>query len=65
MSCVVDCPDHYYADSNGQVCVSDCGVSSKFALREKGICVSDCPDPYFADPTTNLCVKDCPFEYFG
>ena len=56
MTCVVDCPDHYYADSNGQICVSDCGVSSQFAARDQGICVTNCTDQYYADSTTNWCV---------
>ena len=56
MTCVRECPDHYYADSNGQICVLNCSVSSKFALRDEGVCVTDCPDPYYADPTNNWCV---------
>lgn len=39
MTCVEECSDHYYADTNGQVCVTDCGVSGWFALRNESRCV--------------------------
>ena len=65
MSCVEVCPDHYYGDTNTQLCVSNCSVSDEYAHREEQICVAECPDPLYADPTTHHCVLVCPFGYFG
>ena len=33
MSCVTECPDHTFAETIGQVCVTNCGTNSKFGLR--------------------------------
>lgn len=65
MSCVKKCPDHFYANSLNQLCVSNCSVAGRYADEAAGKCVPTCPDALFADPTTYLCVGVCPFGYFG
>jgi hypothetical protein len=63
MKCVKVCPDHYFAESVGQVCVTNCSGNSKYGLNN--ICWTGCTGEYSADPTTFLCVKKCPFTYFS
>lgn len=65
MSCVTDCPDHFYGNTNNQLCVSNCSVSSQYAYLQTGLCVSSCPGALFADPITYMCVSVCPFGYVG
>ena len=63
MRCVKVCPDHYFAESVGQLCVTNCSGTSKYGLNN--VCWPGCTAEYSADPTTFLCVKKCPFTYFS
>jgi hypothetical protein len=65
MTCVTRCPDHFYGNTNNQLCVSNCSVSGQYAHLPTQLCKTACPGSLFADPTTYICVAVCPFGYFG
>lgn len=65
MTCVTQCPDHFYGNTVNQLCVSNCSVAGQYGLQDTKKCVPTCPGALFADPTTYLCVGVCPFTYFG
>lgn len=57
------CPDHYYAQLTGQICVANCSSWNQYGLGN--LCYSACPNNTNADPTTFNCVQVCPFGYFS
>lgn len=54
MKCVLNCPDHYFAETIGQICVINCSINSKYGLNN--VCYDSCTGIYNRDPTTYMCV---------
>lgn len=67
MTCVLNCPDHFYKDTIGQICVSDCKALTPQinGLQNNWTCVANCPGVLFRHPVTFICVDVCPQEYYG
>jgi hypothetical protein len=55
LSCLPNCPDHYFADNSSLACVTLC-ANNTFGYSPTRQCLTACPDGWFADTYSFLCV---------